>query len=282
MHMAHPPHASAAIKPGTDRFLDSSALESGLDASEAELAHRALRADGLNAVERSEREAALDENRSEEAEIFERAASRLRPAWSGPDEMLELGLANALPDVIEPAPANDDGPRHPFEPVVLAPSSFPAIQLPFDDDSAVSTERTDRFPALTDLKQRARSFVQQRRIAVVGAAVGCVLLGGLWAALSGDEAAKPAPAPVAPLQVAPVAAPVPVAPVVPRVVTRVVTSEIEQAPTPAPVKTAVARPQPKAKLATAKKPLAKKPLAKAPLKLAPAKKPLANQKRVAR
>jgi hypothetical protein len=254
MHMAHPPHASAAIKSENELSFDE-------PHSEVTLARDVLRGDGLNAIEQSEREAALDENRSEEAAIFERAASRLRPSWSEADQMLELGLAHAVAPAVPVLPEVVPAAVVPSYPAVAAPVSFPAVAP--SAGYASSSEITDGFPTQGGLVDRARGLFADRRYVIAAAAAGCVALGGLWAALSGGE--EQAPAVRAPAVQAPAAA----APAV-------------QAPTPAPVVQApapVAAPAPARELTreelaallgvAAPKPAAKAPAKKAPARVAP-------------
>ncbi|HEX5659605.1 MAG TPA: hypothetical protein VFX59_20555 [Polyangiales bacterium] len=256
--MAHPPHASA-VAANPDRSGPETSLE-GLS-GEDRAAREALRADGLNAVERGELVAAQDENREEEAAIFERAASRLRPSWSEADQMLDLGLANAM---LHAAPEQPPSPALP----VVEPASSPAVVQ--STGYASSSEITDGFSA-SGAKRANRRYI------AIAAAAACVALGA-WAALAGS---KPAPAPVAsPAVVAPAPDPTP--------------APVEPAPAPpvrkAPAKAELTREQAAALLgsrpaakAVAKKPLAKPvaakakaPLAKGPAakaKPAPAKKP---------
>lgn len=220
MHMAHTPHAFAVAKIDPPRPFahGGSSIRSAHEA-----VHEALRADGLNAIERSEREAALDENRAEEAEIFERAAARLKPSWSTADAMLDLGLANALPQAAEPAQVAVPAPPVASLPSVPAFQSAPVVSAAFAPafplPARASVELTDRFiaqPGATSFAGRASSLLRQRRVALIALALGCVGVGGAWAALSGgaEPAAKPAPkaAIVAPPPPAPAPAVPPPAP----------------------------------------------------------------------
>ncbi len=255
-----------------------------------------MRADGLTSIERSEREAALNENRNEEAAIFERAASRLRPSWAGADQMLDQGLANALP---EPVPQVVNPPS--FAAITSAPASLPAFspnaavptavapaaETPnaggsmavgsrLDAGYANSSEDTDGF-ATSAATRRLASLLADHKLAL--AAVACVVLGGAWAALSGEAPQEAPPAVVAPASVAAVpvatravatpAAPAPIAPAKSGELTRDEARALLGLP-PEPAKGA------------SKKPVAKAPLAKAPVKAkaslakAPAKKPVAK------
>jgi hypothetical protein len=259
MHMAHPPLASAAIKSENELSFDE-------PHSEVTLARDVLRSDGLNAIEQSEREAALDENRSEEAAIFERAASRLRPSWSEADQMLDLGLAHAaVPEVVMPVAA---APVVPSNVVIAAPASFPAIVPSTDASYASSSEITDGFPTQARLIERARGLFADKRYVIAAAALGCIALGCLWAAVSGGE--QKAPAAQAPVVAAP--APSAAAPAVAAHAPASVaaTPPANAAPAPARELTreeaaallgVVAPAKPAAK-APAKKPLAAKPGAK--------------------
>jgi hypothetical protein len=210
--MAHPPHAVAHAGAVTG---SGTVAESDEELSfepphhDLNLAREVMREDGLNALEglsareRHAWDAAWDENRSEEAAIFERAAARIRPAWTAPDELLDLGLANAVPA----AP--------PVEPAAAVPSSFPALLasstssaapvLDARESVASSHERTDGHRALAGLGRsfsrgsglRQRTHTLRARPLLVAGAVAFVVLGSVWAAFSSQGAPKSAAQPSA-------------------------------------------------------------------------------------
>jgi hypothetical protein len=198
-------------------------------------------ADGLNATELSEREAALNENRAEEAEIFERAAARLRPSWarvSGTDSQAApppAANAAALPVEVVTAPqVRPSFTPVPFAPVVnaqlaaaptvpfasVSPSAFASPAQTRHEADAGHQAGVDPYEAEFEFAQGSRVSrltaalrgMARQRTALVAAAAACVALGGLWAAFSGDsgrDAARAAASrPAAPVT-KPESAPVP-------------------------------------------------------------------------
>jgi hypothetical protein len=214
------------------------------DAQAASVSREAMLADGLNAAELIEREAALNENRAEEAEIFERAAARLRPSWAGAssaDSQAEpppAASAAALPvEVVAAAQLRPSFTPVPFAPVANAPLvAAPTVPFPSVPPSAFSTPvqatyeadtgyqaSEDRYDAEFEFSRGSR--VSRLKVALLGmarqrtalvaaaAAAACVAVGGLWAAFSGDsgqDAARAAASKPAAHVTKPASAPVPV------------------------------------------------------------------------
>lgn len=186
------------------------------DAQTASVSREAMLADGLNATELIEREAALNENRAEEAEIFERAAARLRPSWagaSGADSQAEPpAAASAAGLPVEVVAAAQ--PRPSFTPVPFAPvanaqfAAAPTVPFPSVPPSAFSIPAQTTYEADTGYQASEEPYdaefefsqgspvsrlkaallgMARQRTALVAAAAACVAVGGLWAAFSGDS-----------------------------------------------------------------------------------------------